>query len=59
VSNFVPLIAEFSLTPELLFYVFLPILIFESAYNIKYEFLHKDRVIIRTLATVGLLISAA
>ncbi len=26
---------EFTLTPELLFYIFLPILIFESAYNIS------------------------
>ena len=28
-------INSFQLTPELLFFVFLPILIFESAYNIK------------------------
>ena len=59
VSQQLPLLAEFSLTPELLFYVFLPILIFESAYNIKYELLHKNRLIIRVLATFGLMLSAA
>jgi len=47
-----------SLTPELLFYVFLPILVFESAYSIKYKQLAKSWVTIWSLATVWLLLSA-
>jgi len=57
-SQFLPIIGDFSLTPDLLFYVFLPILIFESAYNIKYELLYKNRVTIWSLATIWLIISA-
>jgi len=57
-SSFLPILGDFMLTPDLLFYVFLPILIFESAYNIKYELLYKNRLTIWSLATVGLLISA-
>ncbi len=47
----------FELTPELLFFVFLPILLFESGYNIKYRQLKKDWIYIFALAVVGLLIS--
>lgn len=36
-----------SLTPELLFYVFLPVLLFEAGYNIKYSQLTKDYILIR------------
>ncbi len=48
---------EFQLTPDLLFFVFLPVLIFESGYNIKHQILAKNSKTIRTLATVGLLIA--
>ncbi len=52
------MLGSFSLTPDLLFYVFLPILIFESAYSIKYHHLNKNNFTIWSLATVWLLISA-
>jgi hypothetical protein len=39
VSNlpFFAFLDDFVLTPDVLFYIFLPILLFESAYNIKYK----------------------
>lgn len=46
------------LTPELLFYVFLPVLIFESGYAIRYQELSKNHITIRTLAVIGLLMAA-
>lgn len=50
-------IASFQLTPELLFFVFLPVLIFESAYNMKIRKLKENKYAISLLAIVGLLIS--
>lgn len=50
-------ITSFDLTPELLFFVFLPILIFESAYNIKVDNILDNIRAISLLAVVGLLIS--
>ena len=50
---------SFSLTPDLLFYVFLPILLFESAYNMKYREITKDNLAIWTLAIWWLLLSTA
>jgi CPA1 family monovalent cation:H+ antiporter len=49
---------DFKLTPELLFYLFLPILIFESAYNIRMQKLQENIVSISALAIISLLISA-
>lgn len=49
---------EFQLTPELLFYLFLPILIFEAAYNIRVRHLQENIVTISLLAIVSLIISA-
>ena len=49
---------EFTLTPELLFFIFLPTLIFESAYNINIKQLSRDAVAISVLAIVSLLVSA-
>ncbi len=46
------------LTPELLFYVFLPTLIFESAYNINLRKLYEDKMPVILLSVIGLLISA-
>ncbi|MBX2866979.1 sodium:proton antiporter [Candidatus Kaiserbacteria bacterium] len=60
VSLHVPLFSfmrDFVLTPELLFYVFLPTLIFESAYNIDVRRLSRDLPVIASLAIVSLLIS--
>lgn len=50
-------INSFELTPELLFFVFLPILIFESAYNIKISNMLSNIRAISLLAIVGLLVS--
>ena len=50
-------IRNFSLTPDMLFYIFLPILIFESAYNINYKDLLKSKFSILALSVFWLLIS--
>jgi CPA1 family monovalent cation:H+ antiporter len=50
-------IQEFRLTPELLFYIFLPILIFESAYNMQIRDLQANIRSITWLSIVSLLIS--
>ena len=51
-------LSELRLTPELLFFIFLPTLIFEAAYNIPIRNLTKDIVPISLLAIVSLVISA-
>lgn len=51
-------LTTFQLTPETLFYVFLPILLFESAYNIKYRELMQHIRAISGLAVISLMISA-
>lgn len=48
---------EFTLTPELLFYILLPTLIFESAYNINVRRMVEDTPIILILSVIGLLVS--
>ncbi len=48
---------DLTLTPELLFFIFLPTLIFESAYNINIKHLTQDALIISILAVVSLLVS--
>ena len=50
-------VTSFQLTPESLFFVFLPILIFESAYNINIRNIRENKISISMLAIVGLLIS--
>ncbi len=50
-------IREFQLTPELLFYIFLPILIFESAYNMQIRNLQANIRSISWLSIASLLIS--
>lgn len=55
--EFFSFITSFELTPELLFFVFLPILIFESAYNIKVSSMISNIRAISLLAVVGLLVS--
>ena len=50
-------LANLQLTPELLFFVFLPVLLFEAGYNIKYQQLSRNYVTIRWLAIVWLLLS--
>jgi CPA1 family monovalent cation:H+ antiporter len=51
-------IDNFQLTPESLFFVFLPILIFESAYNMKFRNVKENKYSMGILAVFGLLISA-
>lgn len=51
-------LSSFQLTPELLFFGFLPTLIFESAYNISLRKLSDDSVVVGLLSVVGLIISA-
>lgn len=51
-------IDDLVLTPELLFYIFLPILIFESAFNMNIRRMIDNVWTISALAIVGLLISA-
>lgn len=49
--------SEFHLTPELLFYLLLPTLIFESAYNINVRRMVEDSPIIMVLAFLSLIVS--
>jgi len=51
-------IDDFELTPAILLYIFLPILLFESAYNIRYKELLRNIRSISLLAVVSLSISA-
>jgi len=57
-TSFFWFIDDFKLTPWVLFYVFLPVLLFESAYNINYRKLIKNWRSIFALSVFGLLISA-
>src|SRR3990172_899101 len=58
VFQYLNFLAQFSLPPELLFFIFLPILIFDCAYNINIRHLTHDAVIISLLAVGSLLVSA-
>ena len=52
-------LTAFKLTPELLFYIFLPILIFEAAYNVQVKNFYQSFFSISLLSTLGLFISTA
>lgn len=60
-SNSVPLLAKaeaaFSISPDLILFVFLPALIFESSYGLNVNQLRHNSVLIMTLAIPGLLLS--
>jgi CPA1 family monovalent cation:H+ antiporter len=49
---------DFRLSPELVFYVFLPTLIFESAFHTNFKHFTQNMPVIVTLSTLGMLISA-
>lgn len=51
-------LTAFGLTPELLFYIFLPALIFEAAYNVQLKNFYQSFFSITVLATLGLLVAA-
>lgn len=53
------MILEFQLTPEIVLFLFLPALIFESAFNLNARQLLRDLVPVLTLAIPALLISTA
>lgn len=50
-------IDDFRLTPDVLFFVLLPILLFEASYNINYKSIIKDWKAISWLAVISLIIS--
>jgi CPA1 family monovalent cation:H+ antiporter len=52
-------LGDMALTPELLFYIFLPILIFESSFNINIRRMLESSWSIMLLSTVAVFISAA
>lgn len=54
-----PFSPDIELTKRLVFTVFLPPLIFEAAFQLRWTELRKDLPVILTLATVGVLLSAA
>jgi len=54
----VPMAAPAPLTKHLIFFVFLPPLVFEAAFSIPWHELRRDLPVILTLATVGVLLSA-
>lgn len=56
---FFPVSPSLDLTKELIFTIFLPPLIYEAALYIKWQELRRDLPVIVTLATVGVLLSAA
>ncbi len=49
---------DFQLTPGVLLYIFLPILLFEAAYNIGYKDFFRNVKSISALAVISLLVSA-
>ncbi len=59
ISNieFFSFIDDFKLTPDVLFFIFLPVLLFEAAYNINYRHLINNWKTITSLAVFWLLIS--
>jgi CPA1 family monovalent cation:H+ antiporter len=48
--EFFSFINDFKLTPDILFFIFLPVLLFEAAYNINYKDLLKNSKSIFSLA---------
>jgi CPA1 family monovalent cation:H+ antiporter len=49
---------DFALTPELLFFIFLPPLLFESAFHLDFRKLKKDALVISVFATAGVVLTA-
>jgi CPA1 family monovalent cation:H+ antiporter len=56
---FLPFSPQLELTKQLIFTAFLPPLIFEAAFQIRWSELRRDLPVILTLATVGVVLSAA
>lgn len=49
---------DFRISPEIVFYIFLPTLIFESAFHMRFRHFEQNKVSIVSLSTIGLIISA-
>lgn len=56
---FAPIAREVTLTKHLVFTAFLPPLIFEAAFHMRWRELRKNLPVVLTLATVGVVVSAA
>lgn len=59
VLAFLPITTEIELTKNIIFTAFLPPLIFEAALHIRWKELRQDLPLILTLATIGVILSAA
>lgn len=57
-AEFLPFLGNFHLSPEIVFYLFLPTLIFESAFHLRFSEVRQNLASISLLAIVSLLISA-
>ncbi|MBD2188483.1 cation:proton antiporter [Pseudanabaena mucicola] len=55
---FIPFSSDVGLSKELIFVIFLPALVFEAAFYIRWQELKEDFLVVLTLATVGVLLSA-
>lgn len=55
--SFLEVMGNFTLSPEVVFYVFLPVLVFESAFNLRIALLKQSIKAITVLAVITLLIS--
>jgi CPA1 family monovalent cation:H+ antiporter len=55
---FIPFSSDVGLSKELVFVIFLPALVFEAAFYIRWRELKEDFLVVLTLATVGVMISA-
>ena len=58
VLTFFPIATTVTLSKELIFTIFLPALVFEAALYIRWKELRQDLLVVVTLATVGVLVSA-
>lgn len=56
--SFIPFTNHVGLSKELIFVIFLPALVFEAAFYIRWQELKQDFLVVFTLATLGVLISA-
>jgi CPA1 family monovalent cation:H+ antiporter len=59
ITAFLPITPHIRLTKELIFSAFLPPLVFEAAFYIHWKELRRDIPVVLTLATAGVLLSAA
>jgi CPA1 family monovalent cation:H+ antiporter len=59
IAAFLPITPHIRLTKELIFSAFLPPLVFEAAFYIHWKELRRDIPVVLTLATAGVLLSAA